>query len=76
MQSFNVRTSLKIVSLPLLMVPRLFKTRTVGQHDGKVSILPTSGVAPFEYSLDGGSHYSSGSDAGYTFVIFGQELLD
>jgi hypothetical protein len=68
MQSFNVSTSTQNCKPTFVNGPTIVQDENCGQHDGKVSILPTSGVAPFEYSLDGGSHYSSGSDAGYTFV--------
>jgi hypothetical protein len=36
-------------------------------NDGNISIIPTSGVAPFMYSIDGGVNYIPGVDAGYTF---------
>lgn len=35
--------------------------------DGNISIIPTSGFAPFVYSIDGGVTYISGPDAGFTF---------
>ncbi len=39
-----------------------------GMNDGSISIIPTSGNAPFMYSIDGGVTYVSGPDAGYTFT--------
>jgi hypothetical protein len=41
---------------------------TCGMNDGAISILPTCGAAPFMYSIDGGTTYVSGPDAGYTFM--------
>ena len=38
-----------------------------GNSDGTISILPTSGTAPFMYSKDGGVSYIAGPNAGYTF---------
>lgn len=38
-----------------------------GKNDGNVSIIPTTGIAPFMYSKDGGATYIAGPDAGYTF---------
>jgi hypothetical protein len=35
--------------------------------DGSISIIPTSGTAPFMYSIDGGATYVSGPNGGYTF---------
>jgi hypothetical protein len=40
---------------------------TCGKSDGNISIIPLSGTAPFQYSLDGGKTYVSGPDNGYTF---------
>jgi hypothetical protein len=37
-------------------------------NDGSISILPTCGVAPFMYSINGGATYVPGSEAGYTFT--------
>jgi len=39
---------------------------TCGNNDGQISIIPTSGTAPFMYSLDGGATYISGPNVGYT----------
>ncbi len=36
-------------------------------NDGNISIIPTSGVAPFMYSKDSGVTYVAGPDYGYTF---------
>ncbi len=41
---------------------------TCGNNDGNISIIPTSGGAPFMYSIDGGTTYVAGPDGGYTFV--------
>jgi hypothetical protein len=38
-----------------------------GNIDGAISILPTCGVPPFLYSIDGGETYLAGPDEGYTF---------
>jgi hypothetical protein len=35
--------------------------------DGAIYIIPTSGTAPFMYSIDGGATYVSGPNAGYAF---------
>jgi parallel beta-helix repeat protein len=37
-------------------------------NDGNISIIPTRGVAPFQYSIDGGATYVKGPDAGYGFM--------
>ena len=39
---------------------------TCGLSDGQISIIPTSGTAPFMYSLNGGTDYVMGPDVGYT----------
>jgi uncharacterized delta-60 repeat protein len=39
-----------------------------GNSDGQISIIPTSGTAPFMYSKDGGATYVSGPDNGYGFT--------
>lgn len=36
-------------------------------NDGAISIIPTCGVSPFQYSIDGGATYVAGPDRGYTF---------
>lgn len=38
-----------------------------GSSDGNISIIPTSGTAPFMYSINGGQTYVSSPNAGYTF---------
>jgi uncharacterized repeat protein (TIGR03803 family) len=38
-----------------------------GGNDGAISIIPTSGTAPFQYSINGGASYVSGPNSGYTF---------
>ncbi|WP_162944760.1 CHRD domain-containing protein [Flavisolibacter nicotianae] len=38
-----------------------------GANDGNISIIPTCGAAPFQYSLDGGVTYVEGPATGYTF---------
>ncbi len=40
---------------------------TCGNSDGNITIEPTSGVAPFVYSINGGVSYVSGGSNGYTF---------
>jgi len=40
---------------------------TCANNDGTVSIIPTSGTAPFMYSIDGGTTYVAGPGAGYSF---------
>jgi hypothetical protein len=40
---------------------------TCGKNDGRLLLTPTSGTAPFFYSINGGTTYVSGPDAGYTF---------
>jgi parallel beta-helix repeat protein len=45
----------------------IVRDATCGNSDGIVSIIPTSGVAPFMYSKDGGATYVAASDGGYTF---------
>jgi hypothetical protein len=39
-----------------------------GGRDGKITIKPTCGAAPFMYSINGGTTYVSGPDSGYTFT--------
>jgi hypothetical protein len=39
---------------------------TCGKSDGQISIIPTSGTAPFMYSLDGGATYMPGPNVGFT----------
>jgi len=39
-----------------------------GKSDGNISIIPQTGVAPFMYSIDGGTTYVAGPNAGYTFT--------
>jgi hypothetical protein len=36
-------------------------------NDGNISIIPTSGTAPFQYSINGGATYVSGPNSGFTF---------
>jgi uncharacterized protein (DUF2141 family) len=38
-----------------------------GMNDGNISIFPTSGTAPFMYSINGGATYVSGPASGFTF---------
>jgi uncharacterized delta-60 repeat protein len=38
-----------------------------GKSDGAINIIPTSGTAPFMYSINGGATYVAGPDAGYGF---------
>jgi len=38
-----------------------------GKTDGGISIIPLSGTTPFMYSINGGTTYVSGPNAGYTF---------
>jgi uncharacterized repeat protein (TIGR03803 family) len=38
-----------------------------GKADGNISIIPTSGIAPFQYSIDSGKTYIAGANEGYTF---------
>jgi uncharacterized delta-60 repeat protein len=38
-----------------------------GKSDGSISIIPTSGIAPFMYSINGGATYVAGPNAGYGF---------
>jgi parallel beta-helix repeat protein len=40
---------------------------TCANNDGTITIQPTSGIAPFVYSINGGSTYVSGPNTGYTF---------
>jgi uncharacterized delta-60 repeat protein len=39
---------------------------TCGNNDGQISIIPTSGTAPFMYSFDGGATYTAGPNTGVT----------
>jgi hypothetical protein len=39
---------------------------TCGNNDGQISIIPTSGTAPFMYSFDGGATYTAGPNGGVT----------
>jgi uncharacterized delta-60 repeat protein len=38
-----------------------------GKSDGAINIIPTSGTAPFMYSINGGATYVAGPNAGYGF---------
>jgi uncharacterized repeat protein (TIGR03803 family) len=38
-----------------------------GKSDGNINIIPTSGTAPFMYSINGGTTYVVGPNAGYGF---------
>jgi uncharacterized delta-60 repeat protein len=38
-----------------------------GKSDGSINIIPTSGTAPFMYSINGGATYVAGPNAGYGF---------
>jgi hypothetical protein len=40
---------------------------TCANNDGNINIIPTSGTAPFMYSINGGTTYVAGPDAGYGF---------
>jgi uncharacterized delta-60 repeat protein len=40
---------------------------TCANNDGNINILPTSGTAPFMYSINGGATYVAGPNAGYGF---------
>jgi sugar lactone lactonase YvrE len=40
---------------------------TCGQSNGAIYLIPTSGMPPFQYSINGGQTYSSGPVAGTTF---------
>jgi uncharacterized delta-60 repeat protein len=40
---------------------------TCGVSDGALYLIPTSGTAPFRYSINGGTTYVSGPDAGTSF---------
>jgi hypothetical protein len=37
------------------------------KNDGHISIIPLSGVPPFQYSINGGTTYTNGPNTGYTF---------
>lgn len=37
-------------------------------NDGQISIIPVSGTAPFQYSIDDGATYVPGPNGGYTFT--------
>ncbi|HEU4902604.1 MAG TPA: T9SS type A sorting domain-containing protein, partial [Flavisolibacter sp.] len=38
-----------------------------GRNDGNISLIPTAGTGPFQYSIDGGTTYIEGANSGYTF---------
>src|SRR5205085_4376608 len=40
---------------------------TCANTDGNINIIPTSGTAPFMYSINGGVSYVAGPNAGYGF---------
>jgi uncharacterized delta-60 repeat protein len=40
---------------------------TCANNDGNINIIPTSGTAPFMYSINGGTTYVAGPNAGYGF---------
>src|SRR5205823_4553438 len=40
---------------------------TCNNNDGNINIIPTSGTAPFMYSIDSGTTYVTGPNAGYGF---------
>jgi uncharacterized delta-60 repeat protein len=40
---------------------------TCANNDGNINIIPTSGTAPFMYSINGGASYVAGPNAGYGF---------
>jgi hypothetical protein len=41
---------------------------TCGANDGALYLIPTSGTAPFQYSINGGTTYVSGPDGGTSFT--------
>ncbi len=41
---------------------------TCGMNNGNITIMPTSGTAPFMYSINGGTTYVSGGNNGFTFL--------
>jgi uncharacterized protein (DUF2141 family) len=47
--------------------PQVVVDAACGKNDGKLLLTPTSGTAPYQYSINSGTTYVSGPDAGYTF---------
>jgi uncharacterized delta-60 repeat protein len=52
----------------------IVRNASCGKANGNLSIIPTTGFAPFMYSIDGGVTYVAGPDTGYTFVNLGAGL--
>jgi hypothetical protein len=46
----------------------IVKDVSCAANDGTVSIIPTTGTAPFLYSINGGETYVEGPSTGYTFM--------
>jgi uncharacterized delta-60 repeat protein len=67
-QSPVIQRVVKTSTAPTFLVyAPIVRDASCGMNDGNISIIPTSGIAPFMYSIDGGVHYIPGIDAGYTF---------
>lgn len=46
----------------------IVRDASCGMNDGNITIVPTSGTAPFQYSIDDGVTYVAGPASGYTFA--------
>lgn len=64
-QSFSVKNC---VPPTFLNNATIVLAASCANNDGNISIIPTSGVAPFMYSKDGGKTYVAGADAGSGFL--------
>jgi hypothetical protein len=62
------RTVKTVYGLPTLVNNDLIThSATCSNNDGNINIIPASGTAPFMYSINGGTTYIAGPDAGYQF---------
>jgi hypothetical protein len=72
-ESAIVERTLTAVNCPPCTPPTFLNDATIvleascGRNDGNISIIPTSGTAPFMYSINGGTTYVSGTNGGVTF---------
>jgi hypothetical protein len=46
----------------------IVRSANCGASDAVITVIPTSGAAPFLYSINGGQTYVSGPNAGYSFM--------
>jgi uncharacterized repeat protein (TIGR03803 family) len=67
-ESAIIEREVKRIPLPAFLNNALIVLEpSCGKADGNISIIPTSGIAPFQYSIDSGKTYIAGANEGYTF---------